>query len=257
MTKMKAQPLFAKEADLCTAFASIAEREGLWTCYAEWAGWDILAVRRSDGFQVGIEAKLKLNPTVLAQALDGDCSRHPAAEGPDCRAVLVPPDAGNTLDPVCAYIGITVLRLRRAWGDHFEINPGMPRERTFTPDEGWHEWMPTRRHALPDYVPDVVAGSAAPTQLTKWKIAAMKMAILLDERPVVRADFKHLGLDHRRWYAAGAGWLKVAPLGGGCIAGARLPDFKAQHPRNYEEIKADRLKWMPPLPPQPKFAEPC
>ena len=41
-----------------------------WTSYAETAGWDILLVRKTDGFQIGIQAKLKITPFVMAQCLD-------------------------------------------------------------------------------------------------------------------------------------------------------------------------------------------
>jgi hypothetical protein len=34
---------------------------------------------------------------------------------------------------------------------------------------------------------------------------------------------------------------------GDYVAGPRLPDFKAQHPRVYAEIEADAAKWMPSI----------
>ncbi len=64
---MKVPKPFATEADLCAAF--LAEVPNTWTAWKEHAGWDILLVRKADGFQIGIEAKLKCNATVLQQAL--------------------------------------------------------------------------------------------------------------------------------------------------------------------------------------------
>ena len=54
---------FAKESDLCAAFlASLPEG---WTAYPETAGFDILLGREVDGFQIGIQAKLRLNAKVI------------------------------------------------------------------------------------------------------------------------------------------------------------------------------------------------
>jgi hypothetical protein len=52
-------------------------------------------VRNADGFQVGIQAKLKFNIDVINQALERYGTWNVAGEGPDCRAVLVPDDASQ------------------------------------------------------------------------------------------------------------------------------------------------------------------
>ncbi len=70
--------------------------------------------------------------------------------------------------------------------------------------------------------------------------------IVLEERPVTRADFKHLGLSPSRWTDPFTGWLK--PTDAGYVRGPGIPDFAAHHPLNYAQIKADRAKWMPPVP---------
>lgn len=100
-----------------------------------------------------------------------------------------------------------------------------------------------QRCALPDYVPDVAAGSSAPVKLTDWKVKAIKLAVLLETRAVTRADFKALGLDPSRWTDRHTGWLVAGDAG--YRPGPGMPDFKAQHPRNYEEIRADIAKWAP------------
>lgn len=165
-------------------------------------------------------------------------------EGPDCRAILVPEGEGR-LSRIADYIGITVISMSPA-----DTSYGRRRAefRPFLPDgkkwacEDWHEWAPTRRVVLPEYVPDVAAGSSAPLQLTAWKIAAIKIAVTIELRGyVTRDDFKHIEIDHRRWITNE--WLRTE---NGRWVAHRPPDFKAQHPRVYAEIKADFEKWAPP-----------
>ena len=112
-------------------------------------------------------------------------------------------------------------------------------------NDDWHQWCPIERLKLPNYVPDVAAGASAPLALTEWKIKAIKLAILLHERPVTRADFKHLQMSPTRWTAPVSGWLVPAPGARGYVAGPYLPDFKAQHPKAYDEILADKDIWAP------------
>ncbi len=249
MTVQKPKP-FATEAALCAAF--IAALPPIWVPYAETAGWDILLVRKADGFQIGIQAKLRLNSAVIAQALedgrwDADC-------GPDCRAVLVPHDDAGPFDKIAAYVGFTIIRMSAGMpkyriGESFR--PELPDEKhQFWTGNHWFELLPTRRHALPEYVPDVAAGASAPVQLTNWKLAALKIAATVELRGyVTRADFKHHEIDYRRWLLPAYGWLHQED--GRFVAGPRLSEFKAQHPRVYAEIIADAEKWMPPAPKPP------
>lgn len=89
------------------------------------------------------------------------------------------------------------------------------------------------------------AGSSAPLQLTEWKIKAIKLSIILEKRGhVLRTDFKHLDLDHRRWLAVDYRWLQL--LNGKMVAGPAMPKFQKQHPDVYKKIKADYEKWKPP-----------
>jgi hypothetical protein len=90
-------------------------------------------------------------------------------------------------------------------------------------------------------VPDVVAGSKAPVQLTSWKIAAIKIVITCANRGyVTRADFKAHKIDHRRWLAPHS-WLRVED---GHYVNNGMPDFKTQHPKVWAQIEADTEKWM-------------
>lgn len=236
---MKREQPYATEVALCADFVKALPSS--WTAYPESEGWDLLLVRE-DGCQVGIEAKLKLNADVIVQAVES--SRWAVTRpGPDYRAVLVPYSAVQTLEPVAAYVGITVMRQWPALGHRMlpQFQPTLPEPgRAIHPD--WFECLPSGRHRLPDYVPDVAAGASAPLQLTKWKICALKIAVLLDVRGfVTRADFKALGIDHRRWIAPGSGWL--VPGEGGFVRGPHTPDFKLQHPTVYEKVLADLPKW--------------
>lgn len=239
---MKREKPFATEADLCRRFLDGVAKKPGWTPYAETQGWDILLVRDEDGFQIGIEAKLKLNLHVINQALEsGEYSV--MSPGPDCRAVLVPHTEGG-FEKIAAVIGITVIRVRPEPG-YSSLNsvftPYLPKIKEAGWRNEWHEWCPATRHTLPAYVPDVTAGSPAPLQLTDWKIGAIKIAITLEQRGyVTRADFKHHGIDHRRWLSP-TGWLRVED--GRYVAGG-MPNFKAQHPRVWEQIAADSAKWM-------------
>jgi hypothetical protein len=243
------------EAALVGDFTAAAVRQG-WVGYAETAGWDLLLVRPADGFQIGIEAKLSLNATVLCQTIEHD-SAYRAGEGPDCRAILVPgAKAVNGLATIAARLGVVIITGREpsGWGvgaTFPQFTPDLPRIPThgydfgvndeFSRYGGWPERCPDRRCKLPDYIPDVTGGHSAPTKLTEWKVLAIKAAVIMELRGyITRADFKALKLDSRRWTD---GWLK-SNGDGGWVPHA-MPDFRAQHPVNYEQIKADFPKWAP------------
>lgn len=236
---------FSTEVAMCTAFIEAIDKR-TWTPYAETAGWDILLVRRRDGFQIGVQAKLRFNVQVINQALESGYTYAIKGPGPDCRAVLVPDYACQTgLGTICDYLGVTVIRMQtdldldRRYNSAFQ--PWLPdRDDGRYGDGHWHELAPAKRCALPEYVPDGVAGAPSPIQLTDWKVKALKLCVLLDERGyVTRHDFAYLKLDHRRWLTLG--WLRVE--GGRFVADAP-PMFKAQHPVVFEQIKAD-AKWRP------------
>lgn len=247
---MKAAKIFTKESDLCAAFVAEAKlRHRMeWVFYPETEGWDILAVRAADGLQLGIEAKLALNTQVVCQALPDRWS--PGELGPDMRAVLVPGNAvQNGLTAICRGLGVTVIEVsENSAGWHpkgstfFRFHPHLPdsSSRTYH-DPDWHEWAPLRRHKLPDYIPDVIAGASAPVQLTQWKIRALKLEIMLERRPLTRGDFKAVQVDPTRWTSPLFKWLRLTAEG--YVKGDLFPNFSAQHPVNYEQIKADFAKW--------------
>lgn len=246
----KRKATFETESELCSVFTACIGDE--WIAYAETAGWDILLVRKADGCQIGVEAKLKLNAWVLAQALEGLASTW-VNQGPDYRAVLVP--EGTAVDGVgqlAGQIGVSVVRLRdqarngpRSYGYNEAFYPDLPKPDGRFNDSAWHEWLPAQRHSLPDFVPDVIAGTSAPVQLTTWKVKALKLAVLLEVRGAVnRADFFALHLDARRWTDKWTGWLEPTPQG--YVARSGMPDFKGQHPKVYADLLASIADWAPP-----------
>lgn len=235
---------FAKETDLCAAFiASLPEG---WTAYAETGGFDIVLVRNADGVQIGVEAKLKLNGKVICQAAEYVSSYHVARENPDFRAVLVPFGVSQDLAPVCAHLGITVIGMHAPEYRYSpKFSPELPRISKHSWDgRGWYELCPAKRISLPDWVPDVKAGDSAPLALTPWKIGAIKLVITLARRGyLTRQDFAHFDISMSRWTQGK--WI-IKDGQGGWIAGPYMPNFKRQHPVNFDQIAADFDKWKAP-----------
>lgn len=242
------------EADLCAAFIAAVWKEGKWTAYPETAGFDILLVRNEDGAQMGLEAKLKLNVKVISQALPEYLGHQYGMNGPDFRAVLVPHDTNADLAPLCRALGVGVIA-QRVHPDSRSVyssafSPALPEARSDCYwDHKWHEWGPITRCKLPEYISDAGAGHPAPLKLTDWKIRAIKLAIILEERAVTRADFKALGLNPQRWLDPWTKWL-VRDADGGYVPGPGMPKLKVEHPTNYEQIKADKAKWIPAAAPK-------
>lgn len=250
---MKKVKPFATEVDLCAAF--IAALPKGWTNYNEVAGWDILLSRDVDGFQIGIQAKLKCNVRVVQQSLE-EYRWAVMAPGPDCRAVLVP-DGESDLAHIAAYLGITVIRMRvrgNWYGPLFL--PNLPVAQDTIINEDWYEWAPAQRCRLPAYVPDVAAGAPAPIQLTPWKVKALKLLVLGERRGgVSRADFKFLGLDHRRWIHPN-GWLRATETSGQYSVNGSPPEgLKTQHPKVFAEIAATFDDWAPRVATPPDAGE--
>lgn len=273
---------FKNEAALCAAFIASVPEE--WTAYAETAGFDILLVRKADGAQIGVEAKMTLNAKVLLQAVEGIYSGHGReGEGPDFRAALVPAGtAGAELKQVARYLGLTVIECNSAegreafiqraiermagWG-YPETNrrPAAEREAdrdcpVYSPElpkvDGnewrvvWNDFCPAARCKVPEYVPDVVAGASGPSQLSEWKIKAIKICILMERRGFVTCkDFAHIKIDRKRWHDMG--WIShdhESHARGQFVAGKSPLNLRTQHPVNYEQIAADFEKWAPKTP---------
>lgn len=230
---MKRPPLFETEAAMCAAFSEWALGQG-WTPYAETAGFDILLVH-GDGTQIGVQAKLRFNTAVLAQILSGTGWGWVREPGPDFRAVLTPERADSS---IAAALGLVPFAPFRHGDELRGFDPDLePAKGRWSYSARWHFWNPTERCALPRFVPDVIAGSPAPTQLTKWKIAALAIAATLELRGyVTREDFRYEGIDHRRWTQD---WLCAGPVAGQWLPARTMPDFAGQHPGVYPQVREE------------------
>jgi hypothetical protein len=238
---VKKQPRYETEEALCADFITWVKRgecfgreeDVRWVPYAETAGWDILLVAQ-DGTQIGVQAKLRFNMKVLQQ-----CLPHTWDEwhdrGPDYRAVLVPEwDSDDA--KVCNALGLALLGHTGSSWRHPQFRPGLLENEC---GGGWHYWSPRERERLPEYVPDVPAGASGPVQLTKWKVAALKIVATLEVRGfVTREDFRKHAIDSRRWTGPG-GWLvprsERMQHAGQYVRGPAL-DFDRQHPDVYAQV---------------------
>lgn len=248
---MKRDPApFASEADLCRVFISLMPPG--WTAYPETGGFDILLRHDVDGFQIGVEAKLRLNAKVICQAAEYVGHSYVDQAGPDCRAVLIPDGVSTELAGLCPLLGITVIKLqpeRDLSVASFRLvqpprfKPDLPSLKNPFSESPWHELCPVERITLPDWVPDVSAGNSAPIALTDWKIRAIKIVVLLKRNGfVTRKDFAAIAISMSRWTQEK--WL-VKGTRNQWVAGPKLPDFKKQHPVNYPQIEANYEKWAP------------
>lgn len=247
---------FSTEADLCLAFAETVPSD--WTIYNETAGFDMVLVHES-GVQIAIEAKLKLNPKVLAQVIE--TRPHWNFTGPDFRAVLIGNDGNHDLRTLAAALGVTVMTVARknehtsSYGSNstkaakFFSRPKFPKVEPFKQCSwgsfiNWFDQVPAQRVALPEYVPDVPAGVSGPAILGPWKIQAIKVCVWVKRTgSITRADFKALGIDPGRWMTGH--WLKKGKTRGNWVAGPAFPldQFKTVHPTVVGKVIADFDKW--------------
>lgn len=236
------------EAEMCEAFASKA-REAGWTVYPETAGWDLLLVG-DDHVQIGVQAKLRCNLDVIAQAAEPiirNSNRPKSARGPDHIVVLVP-QATTVFHTVCRLLGIVVIDARRqydrrprscAYDVRLEFDaPSLNRAPLI---HATRREFAGGRCRLPEFVPDVPAGVPSPIQLTDWKIKAIRMCALLRRRGwVTSADFKAADLSISRW-TNGEWWLKANGEKFGrlkkYVASGRHPLPDEDHPEIAEQVR--------------------
>ena len=236
---------FDSEKHLVDTFIATVDKT-IWTPYPETGDFDLLLSRVSDGFQIGVEAKLSLNTKVIIQA--ADLSRNHMRPGPDCRAVLVPssPRKREQGDYAALLQALQIVVIRVGGrGAAPWVSKGLPA----APDgpvggyrSEWPEHFPAERITLPEYVPDVAAGVKGPTKLTRWKVQAIKLVILLRRRGyLVRRDFVRLGVHPSIWTQRR--WIVQGAVRGQWVEGSGIPDFERQHPLNFIQISNDFDKW--------------
>lgn len=257
-------PEFKTEADLVKCFIEALQRDRLldsWTPYHESCGFDLMLVHKVEGTQIGIEAKLRMNAKVISQALP---RYEYNDDGPDFRAVLVPfKGVSDDWSAICQALGLSMIAsgrvergLRNGIIAEFTGELPNPTKENWWADRRWTFWNPIRRCKLPEYVPDVTGGKPSPLTLTPWKIKAIKLLIVLDRRGfVTRRDMRGLKISPSYWCDHWAGHLAKAG-GGKWIRTDRTPDFKAQHPENWQQIEADIDEWAKPLDPLDRDLDP-
>lgn len=253
---------FTTEADLCLAFAETVP--SAWTIYNETAGFDMVLVHES-GFQIGVEAKLRLNAKVVLQAVDTGHRRGTGA-GPDARAVLVPKSEGSHSDiaRLSTLLSLTVITVEPTAGYIRKYNcawlhrPALPDPqrihgmdgeidtvmRRFWNNDDWYDLCPVSQVELPEYVPDVSAGHPSPVVLGHWKIQAIKVCVWVERTgSITRRHFKALGIDPGRWMTGF--WLKKGSVRGNWVAGPDFPlaQYKTVHPTIVDKVIADFDKW--------------
>jgi hypothetical protein len=222
---VKREPEFKTEAAMCAAFiAWVGHRWPQVKCYAEWAGWDILVVY-PEGYQLGIQAKLRLNAEVIGQAAPDHFQWDPRRVGPDYRGILVP--TINPLAGIASRLGLIVFWHR--YGPDFA--PGLT-DREDWIDGKWVDWNPGRRHELPPAETDAIAGSPCPVTLTPWKIGALDVLAELAVRGTIQTKrMRELGINPSRWLSYF--WLMPGEKRGDWVRGDRCPKFDEQHPTAY------------------------
>lgn len=243
---------FPNEAALCDMFMRDMRAMGGWTIYPETGGFDLLLVRDATGHQLGVEAKLALNAKVADQILPGDYMGWSSVpvEGPDFRAVIVPyiSEASEGIAKMLGILGVQVLAPDKRYMGELKFTLGRHERdvRMLDASEGdlrswdplaWFDWNPAMRCALPEIVPNVRAGVPAPTQLTPWKIGALRVIadLQLDGFVTAKSVREH-GIDARR-FCASDGWL--TSIGNGRWVRGTLPAFEAQHPEAYAKVLAE------------------
>ncbi|MGH0004561.1 hypothetical protein ACQU0X_31225 [Pseudovibrio ascidiaceicola] len=243
---MKRKAKFQTEAEMCSVFLKNLPKG--WTAYPEWNNWDIVLVRDCDGFQIGIEAKLRLNAKVITQAAER--AYEVAKPGPDCRAILIPEGYRNDLTFICGLLNLEVIEVsdepRNAKYDPW-FRPELPnsKRRNFSK---FPEFYPVARMPLPEIIPTVDAGKPCPTRLTEWKVKAIKLSILLAKNGfVTRKTFDELKLSATLFIYSKNEWMRRGRAKGQWRAGPNFPDFREGFEANYAELEQLFPEWSQQL----------
>ena len=185
--KLKFKNPYSLENELCNVLIKFARENG-WKVYPETSGWDLLLVK---DIQMGVQAKLKDNVEVLAQAL---------STGTNVRAVLIPV-ASKKFRKIANTLGIFIIEGlvrkkdalgRRYWAREIKtaLDSYSKKHLTYPKNLCW----------APDVEINVPAGVKSPRSITEWKIKAIKLCIKLNERGYVTSkDFKDAKLSMTIW----------------------------------------------------------
>lgn len=197
MRRNKDKPYkFESEAELCSNLMDAARAEGF-KVYPETSGWDILLER--DGVQLGIQAKLHANFSVVAQALPSAYywqKRPRPAKGPAFRCVAVPKCDG-AFKHVCMRCKIVVMTPDTL--GRFDLR--------YWKDLAFYDWKPELPSWVPPFEPDLQAGVPSPVSVTPWKLKAVKLSLLLLEQGFITTkDASAFGINIKGWVQSK--WIK-------------------------------------------------
>lgn len=201
-----------REVEVCQQFAEYAREDG-WTVYPECGAWDLVLVWERDdealgdigprsvryGDQVAVEAKTRANFKAICQCADRGptpCSSTTYARAtPNWIAVLAP-SIPNGFGTVAGLIGYETIDLEAVEGraaDEWRRGP------SWRPNSK-HRMDPEKRLWTPPIVPDVAGGQPSPSALTPWRIAALRMCVVLRHRGwVSKHDFDDAGFGRGLW----------------------------------------------------------
>lgn len=218
---MKKPMPYKTEAEMCAAFMARADNY-MWKFYPETGGWDFLAVRETDGIQVGFEAKLRPNVTLIRQMVQ----RMGRVQTPDYAACLIGA-RNDDLWTIGGALGFGVYFATDAdheRGDHIEFHLSMARRLSGPMIE------------IPKYTSDAIAGSPSPTPLSGWKIMALRAMVAYElNGHVTRAD---LGAPVKQATSFFYNYLEPASKGAR-VPGLAVQRAPAHHPSAYAEIRRE------------------
>ena len=206
---------FGKEAELCEYFMRAMKAQG-WIVYPETGNFDVMllatdrtllvqeharfALRSAfhkgwvkPGDLVGVEAKLRGNTEVIHQAARSEY------EGPDFRSVLVP-KAGRSFEWVAMRLGLGVITAEDLDPPVFYSSAIGKRVVSAIEVARGSRWTPTKRPWIPPVVPEGPAGEPSPRTLTRWRVKALRLCIVLEDRGyLMTEDFAREKVNIGRW----------------------------------------------------------
>jgi hypothetical protein len=178
----KPEPKYQTEAALCDDLRTHAKAAG-WLVYPECGGWDLVLVRR--GIQIGVQAKLKFNPHLVAQALASP------THGPHYRA-LACPLARTVRDDaymIAERCGLLLLDMN-AVPDRWLVGRMRWSGIRLRDTRSWRRYRwPGKRLWLPPAVPDLPAGVPSPEVVGPWQLAVCEAEALIRRKGwIAKAD---------------------------------------------------------------------
>lgn len=221
--------LFASEKDLCAAFIHWARGRG-YKAYPETAGFDTVLVD-AEQRQIGVEAKKQFNLKVLTQALRRTQALQWGDEGPDFRAIICN-SISHDQASLCRHFGVVAFEPRETVHYRGSEPVSIIEFHQLGSYDPMFDWNPAKRLELPPCEFDADAGVPSPSQMTKWKQAALQVIALLEIKGfLTRADFKDLRISTTMWM--NHVWLKPGDERGQWVR-KDLPRFELEHPEVYE-----------------------